>query len=145
METKEKEQEYLEFVVCDGTACIWESGEGDKTGGYSVIVADYLGKPKRAFEIRTWGEEHACVPIEVGDHVIDITHHEGDFEIDVWRIIELDFDNKVAPAYLVARFRKGKWTEKLPSYLRRAVRAGKLKAQCSKCSEPHYVVGHVKV
>lgn len=127
-----------------GIPCMWECGGAYSNRGYSQILAGSSGEAKEAIYIRRSGSlacsEHALVPIQQGDFVVEASHHRGDFLIDVWKIVSLD--NQKAEAELVTSFRWGEWNPPLPEYLKKAVDASIKKASCYHCRSPHYCVGY---
>lgn len=125
-----------------GLPCLWEAGGGLTNTGRATIIADRNGRPKSPIYVRGAGSlscgEHALVPIEVGDHVIKAYHHRKDFEIVVYRIVEIR--DEEAEVEVVMDYRMGEWAPSEPSGpLAEAVMAAKKKATCYHCRSPHYV------
>jgi hypothetical protein len=125
-----------------GLPCLWERGGGATNTGSATVIADPEGRPKRPIYIRRRGPlacgEHALIPVRVGDLVVRASHHRGDFDIEVFRIMEISGDEAVVEA--IADFRKGEWAPAEPNgAVAEAVRAAQQKATCYHCREPHYV------
>jgi hypothetical protein len=125
-----------------GLPCLWERGGGATNTGSAAIIADPEGRPKRAIYVRRKGHlscgEHALIPVRVGDLVIRASHHRGDFDIEIFRIVEISGDEAVVEA--IADFRRGEWAPHEPDgEIARAVEAAKRKARCYHCREPHYI------
>lgn len=132
-----------------GLPCLWEAGGGFTNTGAAVIIAGKGGQPKKAIYIRQRGplanEEHALIPIEVGDYIIFANHHRGDFEIEILKILnfEEEVKKKEVTYYAVVErinyFSMGEWDVELPASLETAVQAAMQKATCYHCREPHYI------
>jgi hypothetical protein len=124
-----------------GFPCLWESGGGFTNTGEATIIADKAGQPKRAIYVRKRGplanENHALIPIAVGDYVISANHHRDDFEIFVYRITKI-LKEEVS-IEKIAEFSNGEW-DNLPQFLEDAVEAAMEKATCYHCREPHFIV-----
>jgi hypothetical protein len=77
--------------------------------------------------------------VRVGDLVVRASHHRGDFDIEILRIVEISGDEAVVEA--VADFRRGEWAPAEPDgAVAEAVKAARRKATCYHCREPHYVL-----
>lgn len=83
-----------------GLPCLDECGGGWTNTGFAQIVADALGRAKRAIHVRIHGElackDHAIIPVRVGDVVVTVDRHGPAVAITVERIIALDIDNLTA-------------------------------------------------
>ena len=83
-----------------GLPCLDECGGGWTNTGFAQIVADALGRAKRAIHVRTHGElackDHAIIPVRVGDVVVTVDRHGPAVAITVECIIALDIDNLTA-------------------------------------------------
>ena len=125
-----------------GYPAFWEVGGGFTNTGYSYIVANKDGQPKKAIFVRNRGHlangEHALIPIAVGDLIINADHHRSNFKIFVYRIT--DFLEEEALVERIAKFSKGEWDTELPVYLEAAVQAAIKKATCYHCREPHFIM-----
>ena len=130
-----------------GYPAYWERGGGRSNTGDAYIVADREGRPKKAIYIRRRGhlanENHALIPLSLGDHIIIADHHREDFTIIVYQVIDFktgDNDKEVFALCVKKRFfDKGEWDEELPAHLEVAVNAAMEKATCYHCREPHYI------
>lgn len=128
-----------------GYPAYWEAGGGHRNTGYSTIIADIDGQPKKAVYIRGRGElansEHALVILNVGDHIVEADHHRRDFKIKVFRIT--GFEDKQEEKYAIVEqvncFSWGEWDADLPTFLEAAVQAAIEKATCYHCREPHFI------
>lgn len=125
-----------------GYPAFWEVGGGFTNTGYSYIVTNKDGQPKKAIFVRNRGHlangEHALIPIAVGDLIINADHHWNNFKIFVYRIT--DFLEEEALVERIAKFSKGEWDTELPVYLEAAVQAAIKKATCYHCREPHFIM-----
>jgi len=99
-----------------GLPCLWESGGGATNTGGARIIADRDGQPKKPIYIKRRGQlsckEHALIPIQVGDYVVEVSHHRRGFHTQIWRITVIS-DEEVT-AELVAEYDYGEWDSKLP-------------------------------
>jgi len=127
-----------------GLPAIWEEGGGSTNTGESTIVAGGDGLPKRAIYIKRAGHlsngRHALIPLTVGDHIIDISHHRLDFRIQVYQVLVLDFEPEFAQTELVNEFKNGEWDKPVPDHLNAAIEAAMAKASCYHCREPFYII-----
>lgn len=125
-----------------GYPSLWESGGGYRNTGYSTIIAGKDGEAKVPVYIKSRGhlanQEHALFIVEVDDHIINADHHREDFEIEVYRIVEIDKEN--VKCELVHQFSQGEWDTEPQGDLANAVQAAMNKATCYHCREPHYFV-----
>ncbi len=83
-----------------GLPCLDECGGGWTNTGSTQVIADALGRAKRAIHIRTHGVlacgVHAIIPVRVGDVVVTVDRHGPAVAITVERIIALDINNLTA-------------------------------------------------
>ena len=74
----------------NGLACMWERGGGFTNTGRATVICGPEGQRKKPIYIRRSGSlscgNHALIPVELGDVVIDAEHSHGDFLINVWRM-----------------------------------------------------------
>ena len=83
--------------------------------------------------------EHALIPIAVGDYVITAKHHRQDFDIEIYRVMQINTDT--ASLELSTEFSNGEWREPLPpAEFEAAVQAAQEKATCYHCRSPHYIL-----
>jgi hypothetical protein len=124
-----------------GTPCLWEQGGGMSNTGDAQIIAGPDGLPIRPLYIRQRGqlacEQHALIPVAIGDFVVEADHHREDFNIRIFRIVGID--DEQAETEPVADFFQGEWDSPLPEYLKLAVSAATQKATCYHCREPHFI------
>lgn len=134
-----------------GIPCLWESGGGYTNTGSSQIVADELLQPKKPIYVRNRGslacDDHALIPVKVGDVVIVADHHRGDFEITIWEITAIAGEN--ATLEIASEFSDGEWENFKDCDLKLAaspaVNAAMAKATHYHCRQPYYIVGSVLV
>jgi len=125
-----------------GYPAIWESGGGYRNTGEAMIVAAGKGgQPKKSIYIRQRGplanENHALIPVKVGDYIIEANHHREDFNIYIYKI--QDFEEDVAIVEPVHEFNRGEWDAEPPAFLDAALEAAMQKATCYHCREPHFI------
>jgi len=125
-----------------GFPCIWECGGGYTNTGEATIIASQSGGPKKAIYIRNRGplanDNHALIPVDVGDYIIYANHHRGDFEVTVYKIVRIEEETAVIEQ--TNCFSRGEWDVELPAHLEIPVMAVKQKATCYHCREPHYII-----
>jgi len=144
METKKIKTETTKM----GYHALWECGGGATNTGESSVIANENGLPKKPVYVKRGGhlacQNHALIIVENGDYIIKSYQKHKDFWIRVLKII--GFDGEYAVSELIYEYSEGEWNESLPAYLEAAVQAGKEKATCYHCREPHYVeytgIGH---
>lgn len=126
-----------------GYPALWERGGGYTNTGVATIIAGKGGQPKRAIYIRQRGplanDDHALIPVEVGDYIIYANHHREDFNIYIYKILDFDDVEDVAIVEPVHKFNRGEWDKEPPASLEVAVEAAKQKASCYHCREPHFI------
>jgi len=119
----------------------WEAGGGYRNTGEACIVAAKDGQPKVAVYVRSRGHlanaHHALIILEVGDYIISASHHRGDFEIYICKVV--NFKDAYAILKQVYEFSEGEWNAELPAFLEAAVQAAKEKATCYHCREAHFI------
>jgi len=124
-----------------GHPALWENGGGYTNTGFSQIVANADGTPKKPIYIRQRGslanDDHALFIIDVGDIVIQADHHRGDFEVIVAKIVAIG--DEEAETETLYRFGTGEWNEEPPEYILTAIEAAQEKATCYHCRRPHYI------
>ena len=113
-----------------GLACCWECGGGLTNTGGARLVTSPTGKPKRAIHIRTHGDlcnnDHALIPVKVGDCLVTVDRHWDRVSIRVERITAIDGDKATLER-----------TDDLISY--DAIQAAVAKSQHYHCREPYYI------
>ena len=132
-----------------GYPAFWEAGGSYTSTGKAVIVTDKDGQPKKAVYVRSrsdqYGEvsnaHHALIILEKGDHIINVSHHRRNFEIEILRV--LDFEDKEGEVFAISAVEHvnywGEWDKEPPIYLAAAVEAAKEKATCYHCRKPHFI------
>lgn len=118
-----------------GIPCLWESGGGWSNTGYATVIAGTHGEAKKAIYVRTHGnlacDDHALIPVKVGDYVINAEHNRKEENIEVYQITGINLDDKIAEAVAV---------EKIPTYLQDAVDACVAKSYDYHCRTPYYCI-----
>jgi hypothetical protein len=139
-----------------GIPCLWEKGGGFTNTGDAQIICTAKGEPKKPIYIRQRGslacEEHALIPVQVGDVVIKAFQHRGDFTIEVLSIVEIKDDvaekkdwkgdvirSKEVVTVPIATFDMGEWDKEPAEELEAAIEAAKEKATCYHCRRPHFI------
>lgn len=124
-----------------GLPALWESGGGYTQTGDAIVIAGPNGEKKAPYYIRQRGhlacDRHALLLIHEGDIIIEAEHHHKDFEIRVWRIVQIIGEE--AWLNLMYEFSWGEWDTEPPEYLQPAIEAAMKKATCYHCREPHYI------
>lgn len=79
-----------------GIPCLWEHGGGYTNTGESQIITDGQGYPKRAIHVRTHGDlacgDHALIPVQTGDHIVNVYRHRDRVALRVERIVSIQGD-----------------------------------------------------
>jgi len=130
---------------------VWETGGGGTNTGNATIIAGPCGEKKRPYFVETNGhlscQRHALVPIEVGSWVILIGYwnkarNEDGYDIEVYRITEIDLNEETATRVLIAKWNGRGWnTDELPAYFpSNAVDVARAKAVEYHCREPRYIL-----
>ncbi|WP_044894812.1 hypothetical protein [Bacillus alveayuensis] len=123
-----------------GHPALWESGGGMTNTGFSQIICNADGSPKKPVYVKRRGHlscgEHALFIVSVGDIIIQADHHRRDFEIFVMKICSIG--DETAQAQIIHHFSMGEWNEEPPTNLKTAIEAAKEKATCYHCRSPHY-------
>ena len=128
-----------------GLPALWEEGGQFDDEGDAIIITSPDGSPMVPFYIRKKGNlvylKHALFVVDEGTVVIEAEHTKGDFEIRIWRIERLLWEDEAwqADFYLLARYYQGEWDNEwiFPDF-EKAVNVAKEKAMCLFCKEPHY-------
>lgn len=134
-----------------GIPCLWERGGGYRNTGNSRIIADKNGEPKKPLYIRNRGElangDHALIPVNNGDYIIMADHHRNDFNVYIYKIIEINSEENglTAVTKLINRYSEWQWDKarcEIPyEMIETAIEAAIGKATCYHCREPHYIKG----
>ena len=125
-----------------GFPAIWESGGGMTNTGHAFIITNADGGPKKPVYIRRRGslacDNHALFIVEIGDLVIEASHHRLDFEIAVYRIEAIDSEE--ARLSLLHEFSCGEWDIEPPASIMEAVEAAERKATDYHCRVPYWFI-----
>lgn len=118
-----------------GIPCIWESGGGWTNTGDATIICGSHGQQKRAIFVRTHGnlacDDHALIPVQVGDYVINVRHNRNSIFVDVYQIYDIDIPNTEAKCNEIVT---------PPTYLNDAIEACKDKSNIYHCRTPKYCI-----
>lgn len=113
-----------------GLACLYECGGGLTNTGGAQLVTSPTGKPKRAIHIRTHGnlcnDDHALIPVNVGDCVVSVDRHWDRVSIQVERIVAIKGDTATIER-----------TDDLICW--DAIQAAVEKSWDYHCRQPHYI------
>lgn len=147
----------IEKTARKGYPCYWEQGGGFRNTGEASIICNKAGLPKKPIYIRNKGHlansQHALLPVEIGDFIINAKHWRKNFEIRINKVVEIEkqiksyeFEGEIkyyhdwyAIIEEVYFYDNGNWNAELPAFLEDAVKVSMDKATCYHCREPHYV------
>ncbi|MEQ3306781.1 MAG: hypothetical protein ACLTXO_03495 [Fusobacterium varium] len=126
----EEKKLVLLTITTSGTPCLWEKGGTDPNGYASAaLIANSRGNKKKAIYFKNWySDEHALIPVEIGDFVCDFIPEIYGNDPILWKIEDINIQeqyaslikiDKSAAPYLI------KMTEK--------------KAMHYKCTIPYFV------
>lgn len=152
------EKKLIASMTDDGNPALWESGGSWGRTGRAVIICSKHGKKKSPAYIRKRGritnDDHALIPIEIGDVVVSASHYSEDFEIGVFTITEIG-DPVLKPGFISASsdfvfyvtlkqelaFDFGRWdrSQGPPCFLVPVVKAAMEKATCYNCRKAHWI------
>lgn len=123
---------------------MWEAGGGSSNTGDAIIITNNNGGPKKPVYIRQKGSlsnsVHALIIVQVEDYIISTKHHRRDFDTRIYKIKNIDIENKVAEADLLYTFSEGEWDKEPPDYLAAAIDAATKKACDYHCRRPYYIL-----
>ncbi|MFB6225563.1 MAG: hypothetical protein ABEI13_03860 [Candidatus Paceibacteria bacterium] len=130
-------------VTKRGLPALWESGGGFSNTGNATIICGKKGEAIRPVYIRRKGQRacshHALIAIKSGYHVIKARHHNGDFDIDIYRVENIDTESEYATLKHVNNFSEGEWDQDLSEYLHSPVDAARKKARDYHCRDPYFI------
>jgi len=129
-------------ITPKGYTAYWECGGAtDKETGHSIIICDWNGNKLPPIFITKTGkracDNHALFVIKPGYHIIFTDYTKGEYGITVLRVV------KTHPKGVVTLKQKnlysnGKWNKEPRAALYKAINAGRQKAVCVDCRNPHY-------
>ena len=127
-----------------GYPALWEDGGSATNTGESTIVAGGDGLPKRAIYIKRAGHlsngRHALIVLEIGDHIVEASHHRKDFRIQIYQVVDFEVKEETyAITKLINHFSRGEWDVEPPAYLNAAIEAAIDKSTCYHCRSAFYV------
>lgn len=77
-----------------GKVCLYERGGAFTNTGIARLVGDGEGNRKDAANVRTRGDlacgDHAAIPVDVGDYVIEVDRHRDNVTVSVGIISEIN-------------------------------------------------------
>lgn len=113
-----------------GLPCLWESGGGFTNTGRARLITSPTGRAKRAIYVRAHGnlccDDHALIPVKVGDCVVTVDRYRDKVSILVKRIVAIKGD--------VATLKRTNAPISCD-----AIRAAVKKAHDYHCREPYYI------
>lgn len=114
-----------------GIPCLWECGGGWSNTGNTQIISNSSGNAKRPLHVRTHGdlccENHALIPVVVGDHIVTADRHHDNVNVVVYRITAIGADK----ATMVS-------IDNVP-VLENAIEAAVAKSYDYHCRRPYYI------
>jgi hypothetical protein len=133
-----------------GFPAMWESGGGLSNTGYSQIITDRQGEPRRPVFVRNRGDlackEHALITVHEGFYIVKAGRHHDDYSFSISRIVTTkvrDLDGKkweaTADVELLNSFRNNAWEKPLDPKLEAAVKAARRKTQEYHCRSPYFI------
>ena len=127
-----------------GYPAIWECGGGMTSTGYSQIIANSDGSPKKPVWVNKRGHlacaDHALFILQDGDIIVQTDHHRRDFEIWVLRFEGTDIDGLYAKTTVLAHYSRGEWdNEEIAEKYKAVIKVAKEKTTCYHCRSPHYI------
>lgn len=146
METNRPSTVLVAETTKSGLVSLWEKGGGySNTGDAQIICRPDGGKPTAVYICRRGqlaGAEHALVPVQKGYFLIVSSHHRGDFNHKIYKVLRTfsEDNRKKVELSLVNSFDRGEWDTPLPEELKAAVDAAEAKASTYHCRYPLYVV-----
>lgn len=103
-----------------GIPCLWESGGGYTNTGNARIITGKDGQPKKAIYIRRRGElanaNHALIPLEAGDYIIEADHHRKDFHISLMRIVDIEEQKEKTLGNSIENLTVAEYEKKYPTF-----------------------------
>lgn len=124
-----------------GIPCLWEEGGAYTNTGDCTCICDKDGKPKKAIYVRQRGslacEKHALIPIRVDDYVVSANQHRGDFEIYIYKIVNINEED--ADVEIVNKFSTGEWDCDVDDKFDNVIKAAKAKAEEYHCRTPYFI------
>jgi len=123
---------------------MWEAGGGSSNTGDAIIITNNNGGPKKPVYIRQKGKLsnslHALFVVQKEDYIVVAKHHRRDFDIYIYKINDIDIENKTASTTLISYFSEGEWDKEPPAYLAIAIDATTKKACDYHCRRAYYVL-----
>ena len=117
-----------------GITCLWEEGGGMTKTGCASVIAGRNGEPKCAIYVRTHGDlsngNHALIPVEPGDYVVEAGYGHGKDYFTVDRIVKINKDEATAEYEEVTE---------IPRCLLNAIDAAIQKSNDNHCRTPYYI------
>lgn len=125
-----------------GIPCLWEKGGSYTNTGSVQLIADMFGQRKKALFVRRGGQlacqEHALIPVRVGDMVVQASHHRGEFDINLYQIQSVDVENKTLNLELINAYGRGEWDSDLLPQYQNLIEATMAKVKDYHCRSVYY-------
>lgn len=146
-------------IKCDktqkGLPALWERGGSYTNTGFSSIICNEDSTRKTPVYVKRSGtlmcSDHALFVLKKNDIIIDCSHKRRDFEISVYKVLEIKSEKEVDQsgdevynyyAYLetVAQHSLGEWdNDNMFKKYRSAIQAAKDKSLEYHCRRPYYI------
>ena len=128
-------KEFKITVSKSGIPCLWECGGGYTKTGDATIVTGSHGEAKKAIYVRTHGhlacDDHALIPVKVGDYVINAGHEHGKDFVKIYKILDIDLHEEIAKTELI---------DDAPHFLDLAINTSLDKSYDYHCRTPYYCI-----
>jgi hypothetical protein len=126
-----------------GLPCMWEQGGAYSNTGYSMLIGDAFGNSKKAIYVKRKGElscgEHALIPLHKGDTIVTVSQWRHDFTINIYKVVNVDLEEKFANLELINNFSCGEWDKDLDHTYKKIVGVAKDKATSYHCRNAMYI------
>ena len=126
-----------------GLPCMWEQGGAYSNTGDSILIGDAFGNPKKAIYVKRKGElscgEHALIPLQKSDTIVTTSQWRHDFTINIYKVVNVDLEEKFANLEWINNFSCGDWDKHLKQMYINMVEAAKDKATSYHCRSAMYI------
>ena len=112
-----------------GTLYLTECGGGARNSGSARVITGPYGEKKQALVMYTSGHlsnnDHAVIPVEVGDHIVSVYGNYSNTKIIVRKITLISgvSETPVCSTTTIAEYVDGEWIVEPPHYMRDAIKA----------------------
>jgi len=125
------------YLSGDENPCLWEWGGGFTNTGECELICNSLGYPKESVCIRhNANSYHALIPIQIGDLVINCSHHAEDFKISVSQVTNIT--QRITTTKCLYIYKDGGWNIDPPDYLESVLDAAMAKSTDYHCRTVYY-------